>query len=70
MLGQQYVESMVLEVSEWCMRSAVYCVSGVGSMVCMGVYMRSMYMSGRRVCEINVYFTILVTRDNGCGVEG
>ena len=35
MLGQQYVESMVWEVSEWCMRSAVCCVSGVGSMVCM-----------------------------------
>ena len=35
MLGQQYVESMVWEVSKWCMRSAVCCVSGVGSMVCM-----------------------------------
>ena len=35
MLGQHYVESMVREVSEWCMRSAVCCVSGVGSMVCM-----------------------------------
>ena len=35
MLGQQYVESMVREVSEWCMRSAVCCVSGVGSMACM-----------------------------------
>ena len=35
MLGQQYVESMVWEVSVWCMKSAVYCVSGVGSMVCM-----------------------------------
>ena len=39
MLGQQYVESMVWEVSEWCMRSAVCCVSGVGSMVCMVSYM-------------------------------
>ena len=29
MLGQQYVESMVLEVSEWCMRSVVCCASGV-----------------------------------------
>ena len=27
-------------------------------------------MSGRRVCEINVYVNILVTRANGCGVEG
>ena len=35
MLGQQYVESMVWEVSEWYMRSAVCCVSDVGSMVCM-----------------------------------
>ena len=35
MLGQQYVESMMWEVSEWRMRSAVCCVSGVGSMVCM-----------------------------------
>ena len=35
MLGQQYVESKVWEVSECCMRSAVCCVSGVGSMVCM-----------------------------------
>ena len=39
MLGQQYVESMVREVSEWCMRSAVCCVSGVGSIVCMVSYM-------------------------------
>ena len=39
MLGQQYVESMVWEVSEWCMRSAVCCVSGVGSMACMVSYM-------------------------------
>ena len=39
MLGQQNVESMVWEVSEWCMRSAVCCVSGVGSMVCMVIYM-------------------------------
>ena len=30
MLGQQYVESMVWEVSKWCMRSAMCCVSGVG----------------------------------------
>ena len=35
MLGQQYVESMVWEDSELCMRSVVCCVSGVGSMVCM-----------------------------------
>ena len=35
MLGQQYMEAMVWEVSEWCMRSAVCCVSGVGSMVCI-----------------------------------
>ena len=26
-------------------------------------------MSGRRVCEINVYVNFLVTRGNGCGVE-
>ena len=39
MLGQQCVESMVLEVSEGCMMSAVCCVSGVGSMVCMVSYM-------------------------------
>ena len=35
MLGQQYVESTVRKVSEWCMRSAVCCVSGMGPMVCM-----------------------------------
>ena len=37
MLGQQYVdvESMVWDVSKWCVRSAVCWVSGVGSMVCM-----------------------------------
>ena len=41
------------------------------SVLCdVGVYVRSMYMSGRRVCEINVYVNILVTRANGCGVEG
>ena len=34
------------------------------------VYVRSMYMSGRRVCEINVYVNILVTGANDCGVEG
>ena len=40
------------------------------SVLCdIGVYVRSMYMSGRRVCEINVYVNILVTRANGCGVE-
>ena len=40
------------------------------SVLCdVGVYVRSMYMSGRRVCEINVYVNILVTRANGCGVE-
>ena len=33
MSGQQYVESMVLEVSEWGIRSAVCWVSGVGSIV-------------------------------------
>ena len=38
-LGKQCVESMVWEVSEWCMRSAVCYVSGVGSMVCMVSYM-------------------------------
>ena len=43
MLGQQYVESMVWEVSEWCMRSAVCCVSGVGAMVCMVSYMSVSY---------------------------
>ena len=36
----------------------------------VGVYVRSMYMSGRRVCEIIVYVNILVTRAIGCGVEG
>ena len=31
------------------------------SVLCdIGVYVRSMYMSGRRVCEINVYVNILV----------
>ena len=34
----------------------------------VGVYVRSMYMSGRRVCEINVYVNFLVTHANGCGV--
>ena len=38
------------------------------SVLCdVGVYVRSMYMSGRRVCEINVYVNILVTRADGCG---
>ena len=35
MLDQRYVESMVLEVSELCLRSEVCCVSGVGSMLYM-----------------------------------
>ena len=35
-------------------------------MLCdVGVYVRSMYMSGRCVCEINVYVNILVTRADG-----
>ena len=33
----------------------------------VGVYVRSMYMSGRRVCEINVYVNVLITRADGCG---
>ena len=38
------------------------------SVLCdVGVYVRSMYMSGRRVCEINVYVNILVIRADGCG---
>ena len=36
----------------------------------VGVYVRSMYMSGRRVCEINVYVNTFVTRADGCYVEG
>ena len=39
MLGQQYVESMVWEVSELCMRLAVCCISGAESMVCMVSYL-------------------------------
>ena len=38
------------------------------SVLChVGVYERSMCMSGRHVCEINVYVNILITRANGCG---
>ena len=41
------------------------------SVLCdVGVYVRSMYMSGRRVCEINVYVNVFVTRANGCDVKG
>ena len=37
MLGQQYVKSMVWEVSEWCIRSVVRGLSNIwGSVVCGG----------------------------------
>ena len=39
------------------------------SVLCdVGVYVRSMYMSGRHVCEINVYVNILVTRADVCAI--
>ena len=66
---------MVYEVSgvlcKWCGVNGMHGYLYVGSVLCdVAVYVRSMYMSGRRVCEINVYVNFLVTRANGCGVEG